>query len=309
MSGSPTALINGFLEAVAAFGPALHQPLHQELRPFLEQQEASQGMDAYLSQVAAAVSPRHACYSRVYALNPYANPDIIRANVQGAAERGWLTLEEHGFAAAPKALAFTEDLSQLLKDHLAEREIGLAVDIPRMVELLEPLVEAARTIEVISYKPNVEFSHHHELADKTPSLLLVRRYLITIGAYRDDSHIAAWMGHSLPGFMWEAFTFVWQGKAATAAALADKLSTRGYSHSDYSQALRRLAKRGWLEFEDGHFDLTEAGRQVRQAAEDTTNDNYRAIFSVLTAAELQELVDLLNALTEAVAIREVPQPA
>lgn len=309
MSSSSTALIDRFLEAVAAFGPALHQPLHQELRPFLEQQEVDQGVDAYLAQVAAAVSPRQACYSGVYARNPYANPDVIRANIQGAAERGWLILEEHGFTAAPKALAFVEDLFQLLKNHLERREAGLMVDIPRMVALLERLAEAARTVEVIPYKPNVEFSLHYEHADKTPSLLLVRRHLITIGAYRDDSHIAAWTGHSLPGFVWEAFTFVWQGKAATAAALANKLPNRGYDRSDYSQALRRLAKRGWLAFEDGHYALTEAGRQVRQAAEDTTNYNYRAIFSVLTAAELQELVNLLHALTEAVAIREVPQPA
>lgn len=309
MSDARTAQIERFLEAVAAFGPALHQPFHEELLPYFEEYAATEGWDGYLAQVAAATSPQAAGYAAFYARNPYANREVMQTRIQECAARGWLILEENGFVATQKAQDFFAGITQVLIDHMARREAGVDVDIPRLTDLLGRLVQAARTVGVITDKPNIEFAHYYETADKTPSLVWVRRHLVTIGAYRDDSHIASWKPLGLPGYVWETFTFVWQGDANTAAGLAEKLAGRGYTEEDYAHALNRLTERGWLAHEDDHFALTEAGRKVREAAEVTTNRNYAAIFRVLTEAELEELVNLLNALTEAVTIREEAQAA
>ncbi|MEJ2757867.1 MAG: hypothetical protein P8046_05220 [Anaerolineales bacterium] len=170
-------------------------------------------------------------------------------------------------------------------------------------------MESAQAADAFSEKPNFTFARNFEYEDKTPSLLWVRRHLITLGAYRDDSHIAAWKPYELPGHVWETFTFVWQDEAHTPAELAEKLPFRGYTEEDYTQALAQLVERGWLEAAGDRYTLTEEGRKQRQLAEDKTNENYQAAFAVLSEAELKEVISLLEALTEEITIKEDAQPA
>jgi len=309
MSDERFALTAKFQESANAFAQALIQPISQELPKFFEKEDAAQGQDAYLAQSAAGASPKTAGFADIFERNPYTNPEMLKTNIQEAAERGWIDLTEKGFTASPKAQAFTDKLVQMLKDSAGSREADLTVDLARLMALLGKLVESAQAVEAFADKPNFTFGRNFEYTDKTPSLMWVRRHLITMGAYRDDSHIAAWKPYDLPGYVWETFTFVWQDEAHTAAELAEKLPFRGYTGENYSQALAQLAERGWLQADGDRYTLTEEGRKQRQLAEDKTNENYQAAFEALSEAELKEVISLLKALTEEITIEENTQPA
>jgi DNA-binding MarR family transcriptional regulator len=201
-------------------------------------------------------------------------------------------------------------LVELLADYIAELEADFdGVSIPRVVELLGRLVESAQDVDEFVEKPTFTFARNFEYQDPTPSLLWVRRHLITLGAYRDDSHIASWKELGLPGHTWEAFTFVWQEQGHTAAELAEKLTFRGFEEEEYAQALETLANLGWVESKDGQYSVTEKGRQQRELAEEKTNQYYKAAFGVLTQNELKEVIELINRLTEALTPEEEAQSA
>lgn len=303
------ALPEQFQNAANAFAQALIQPLNPELQKFFEQENATQGQDAYFAQTAAGASPQVASFTGIFARNPYSNPEIIETNIQEAAQRGWIDLAEKGFTATSKAQAFSDKLIQLLMDHANAREATLDMDLAHLVARLETLVESAQTVQAITDKPNFTFARNFEYEDKTPSLVWVRRHLITLGAYRDDSHIAAWKPYQLPGYVWESLTFVWQDQAHTAAELAEKLAFRGYTEENYAQALAQLAERGWLEAQDGHYSLTGEGLKQRQLAEDKTNQYYQAAFESFPQAALEEVISMLQTITEEITIEEDTQPA
>lgn len=309
MSDERFALISEFLETVNAFAPAFHQPLQQELLAFFEQENATEGADSLFAQVAAGASPQEADYRQFIARNPYHQPADLRSHLENAAERGWVDLTETGFIANPKAQVFADQLLVLLKTHIEQRSHDRDADIPRLVELLAKVVDTAEQSQAFSPRPNFAFARNYEYEDKSPSLLWARRHMITIGAYRDDAHVAAWRPYGLPGYVWEAFTLVWQDEAHTAAELAEKLAFRSYTEADYTEALEQLAARGWLEVADGGYTLTAAGRREREAAEDVTNQNYMSAFAGLSDAEIREMISLLSALTEAITVREDSQPA
>lgn len=304
MSDDPFTLYLNFIDIANAFSGALHQPLQQELESFFDREDAAKGADGFYAQVAVGASPAEANFNELLARNPYSSPHKLKSDLKEAAERGWITLTDTGFSATQKAGKFTDELVEILVEHAAMREADLDVDIPRIVSLLGRLVESAQTTDVISDKPSFSFARNYEYEDKTPSLLWVRRHLITIGNYRDDCHVASWKPLDLPGYHWEALTFIWQDQAHTAAELAEKLTFRGYEESDYTEALAKLVELGWVEEADGAFTLTEKGVAVREDAETRTNQYYKAAFEVLSAAEITELSGLIQSLTEAIKIEE-----
>ncbi|MGD2026176.1 MAG: hypothetical protein PVI99_00050 [Anaerolineales bacterium] len=304
MPGDPFTLYLNFIDTANAFSGALHQPLQQELESFFEREDAAKGADGLYAQVAVGASPDEVNFKELLDRNPYSNPQKIKSDLKAADERGWITLTDTGFSATQKAGKFTDELVGILVEYAAMREADLEVDIPRIVSLLGRLVESAQTTDVFSNKPSFTFARNYEYEDKTPSLLWVRRHLITMGNYRDDCHIASWKSLDLPGYHWEAFTFIWQDQAHTATELAEKLTFRGYDENDYATALAKLAELGWVEEADGAFTLTEKGVAVREDAETRTNQYYKAAFEVLSEAEITELSGLIQSLIDTIKIEE-----
>ena len=72
------------------------------------------------------------------------------------------------------------------------------------------------------------------------------QYMDDFNAFRDDAHMATWGLYGVTGQEWEAFAIVYDGTADTAEVIFDKLSHRGYSRSEYTAALKKLAECGWL---------------------------------------------------------------
>ena len=125
--------------------------------------------------------------------------------------------------------------------------------------------------------------------------------MLDLFAFRDDAHIAAWRPYGTSGQVWEALTYVWRGEASTAAELAEKVGDyRRYDEEAYAAALQELVDQGWIVEEEGAYVATEAGRRLRQAAEDTTDRYFDAAWTALSEAEVVEVKELLEKLAAAV---------
>ena len=287
-----------FSQQSGAFLGAFHQPLNEKLQSFFESEDAAQGADGVFAQVAAAVHPNESSKQAMLDRSPYGNPAQFDEDLQGAADRGWITLSETGFTATDKALGFTEKLITELKSRADEAEAAVQADIPRLVALLEHLVHGAEAAP-FNFKPTFTYGRNYEYEDKTPSMLWVRRHLISLGSYRDDCHISAWRELEVPGYVFETLTFLWNEEAKSAAELAEKLPFRNYQEEDYARALEKLVKRGWAEKDKEGYALTEEGKSVREEVENKTDEIYKAAFSVLSEEELAELTAMLTSMADA----------
>lgn len=296
-------LFEKFMQASGAVLGAVHQPLGEPLTKMAEEYEVNEGMDSFLAQTASGASPKAASTADFLARNPYVNPISIKNNMKETAGRGWITISDGGFSATEKAQTFTNALVQMLIDNLAGRESEVKSSLPRTVELLEKLVEFAHSVSGFD-KPTLSFSRNYEYKDRTPSLLWVRRHLVSMSSYRDDCHIASWQGLDFSGIEWETLTFVWQDNAHTAAELTEALPFRGYTEDDYQAALDALVTRGLLAREDEKYVMTEKGTALRQQAEDKTNELYLKAFACITEEEQDELIGLLAGFAEAHAPEE-----
>ncbi len=295
-----------FRDAYLAFLGALNQPMQELLNKLLEVENASQDADSLLAQLSAAVHPNEVGLDGLLARNPYSNPRAYHDSIAGAAERGWLTVSKTGFTATSQSIQFYDKLVALLMEQAALLEEKVSVDLATLFALLEKLVAGMAAVKLPGGKPTFNFARNFEYKDKSPSLVWIRRHILTAHAYRDDCHIAAWQVHDLPGIAWESFSFIWEGEAHTAAALAEKLPYRSYTEADYANALAQLEQLGWVRLEDGQYQLSEKGKTVREQAELKTDQFYKTALDTLSASELQTLTGLIETLNTELA---PPQPA
>jgi DNA-binding MarR family transcriptional regulator len=300
MDGKENNIPLKYLQITGPFLQALHAPLNELLNKLVEEQEAGEGVDTLIAQVAAGVYPQEALIADLRARSPYGNPEQLKEGLKQSEGRGWIKLSETGFTATEKSITFSNAIVAMLTDYCAGLEVD-DTEINRMVELLGKLVKGAEKAE-FKTKPTFTFARNYEYEDKTPSLLWVRRHILTMASYRDDCHIDAWQSqYDVPGHVWEALSFLWEGDANTAAELVEALPYRSYTEEDYAHALKKLVKLGWAEQTEDGYAITEAGKKLRDEAEALTNKNYQAAFAVLSDDQLDELIGLIEKLTAAIA--------
>jgi hypothetical protein len=181
-----------------------------------------------------------------------------------------------------------------------------AAEMSRLADLLRRLVEACVAAPEPPGKYCLRLSRRIVPSDAAPALAWIDQYLSDLNFYRDDAHMASWKPYGIGGAAWEAFTYLWRGEARTLDELWDRLAFRGHARQDYADALEDLAVRGWIAAEgDGGSPcgekgcrLTDAGRAVREAAEQTTDAYFFAPWACLGEGELGELRALLTGLRD-----------
>jgi hypothetical protein len=122
----------------------------------------------------------------------------------------------------------------------------------------------------------------------------IARVIEGLTNFRCDAHRAAWRPTDLDGPCWETLTWLWEGRADSAASLhawsEKQPHPRALSAGDYAACLATLVEHGWAAATPaGCFALTAAGRAMRLAVEDQTNANFYGPWLVLSTAELDEL--------------------
>jgi len=182
---------------------------------------------------------------------------------------------------------FTAELSQI--ELLSENSLS------QLVESLAGIVERSAAQEDETDKWNINTSRHSHRGDEVANQVKLDEYLDDLNAFRDDAHLAAYALHApgLSGQALEAYTFLWRDGLNTAAALQERLAFRRHDETIFVAALRELVAQGWAVEEDGLFTLTEAGRTVREAVEQKTDDIFFAAWAELSNGQLVQILNRL----------------
>jgi DNA-binding MarR family transcriptional regulator len=180
------------------------------------------------------------------------------------------------------------------RDFLATVETDL--DLDRLAALLGRIVNACLNVPEPPGAWAMQHSHKLMPAEDASALARIDQLLDDLNAFRDDAHIAAFAPYEIKGHGWELFTKLWREEVANAAEMAEKASFRGYSEADYAAALDDLVARGWVEADGDKFILTDAGKEIREAAEVQTDRYFYLPWHALNLAETDEMRTLLTGL-------------
>jgi Mn-dependent DtxR family transcriptional regulator len=224
----------------------------------------------------------------------YTAPGVFAERLVNAARLGFLLqvaegeyrLTEAGHRAAQHVLEAADVTMTSLRPMLVN-------DLERLAVLLLRIVEACFAAPEPPGKWCIEHSRRTDRGYRASALARIDQYLGDLNAYRDDAHLAAWQPHGFNGSVWEAFTYLWRGDAASLDDVCQKLERRGHARSVYVDALQDLIERGLIEEKDGKYQLTSQGSIFRQEVEDTTNRYFYALWTCLSEDETGELRTLL----------------
>ena len=176
-----------------------------------------------------------------------------------------------------------------------------AADIARLEGLLRRVIEASLASATPPGTWCLAHSRNRAPGREAAPLAQIVQYFSDFNAFRDDAHMAAFRTYDIPGFVWEAFSYIYTGEIATLDALYDQLARRGYTRGEYSGALDELTRRGWLlpDAALGVYAVTEAGRAVRAEAERQTDIYFYAPWLCLADHEVEAVQTLLTQLRDA----------
>jgi hypothetical protein len=238
----------------------------------------------------------------------YTAPGIIDERLVTAAAQGFLTpVSETEYRLTEPARVVARGVIDAAYATMAALEPIPPDELERLAALLGRLVESSLAAPEPPGRWCITWSRRSDPGGATPLVQRIDQYLSDLGAYRDDAHLAAWQPLTVDGRAWETLTVIWRGDAATLDDLAQKLSRHGYSRAEYGEAVDDLVARRWLTEAAGAYRVTSAGHDVRQAAEDLTDDYFYAPWSCLDEDELAQLQDLLISFRDALR-RPAPGP-
>jgi predicted transcriptional regulator len=296
MTEKAKKLMESAREALGAIG----QNTNPSIQKFVEDEKLGEQADSLFIQLGKAYSPDPIGLAHIVKISPYANPEAFKVAFKGAVERGWMEAGENGsYTVTEKGKKAYEKLLALLNETLSSLEDKTSADLKKLISLLEKTTTAVRKTDAIKEKPAVELGKRFEPKGKASDIAWVRRHLASIFNYRDDVHVAAWAQHKVEGYVWEAFSFAWEGEAHTPAELVEKVGAfRNYDEEAYAGAYKSLVKKGWVKEVDGKFEVTEKGKALRQETEDQTDEYFGAAFTSISDEDFKELFGLLAQLAE-----------
>ena len=231
--------------------------------------------------------------------DPFSNPEqferlFVRLNL-----KGWIEpMSDGSFLVTENARENARVLIQAGDVQLSDFSSMPAHELKRLGALLKQIVmECCITPEppgkwAILKRFRVADGHY-------PPIMQIREYLMDLFAYRDDSHLSASRPYfNEAGIVWLVLGALWKGDAVNAEQMAEKMAFRGYEVEDYEIALQAAMELGWAQHGSraDKFCLTEEGKQLREQAEQDTNEYFYAPWSVLTQDEAKELHELLTRL-------------
>jgi DNA-binding MarR family transcriptional regulator len=268
---------------------------------FLEEIDGLEGPDLTYVQVAHGLAPQALTLRHVSERSPYSNPEATHEAMNAAVNRGWLEQVGEGqYVLSARGEEMAAGFFARADEFIGALAQASSVNLERIVVLLQKMVDQARRLPEPREKPALALGALFDRGAAAPLMVQVRRRLLDLFAFRDDTHAAAWQPYDISGHAWEAFTYLWRGQAGSAAELAKELPYRNYDEAAYSAALQDLAVRGWIVEQDGRWVCTQAGQELRQQAEYVTDRTFDAAWMALDESEVEELRALLERLADVV---------
>ena len=239
------------------------------------------------------LGPEPATLARLQMLDPYSSPQRFLPHLSVAVAKGYLARTAEGYHlttwGSTEVGEFVDDLRLMM----------VAVDpLPsqhgdRLAVLLDRLVQAS-LVTVPTSAPGAIQHSFRLLPGRVPPLPFIEQAISCLAAYRDDSHLAAWLPSGLTPPALESLTYLWRGNVHSLEALHRHLVRRAHLRQTYGDALQELRQRDFVAGPDEEVRITETGRAFRQQVEAETDHLFFAPWSCLHPSELDELADLLT---------------
>ncbi len=258
-----------------------------------------QGPDWFFSFVAYGVDPEPLTAVHFHTCFPYANIENQKQNLALAAEHGFLeAVATDSYRLTDKGRAGMQRFYADTGAAISGLELLPAADMQQLADLFGRIIAATEAAEEPTHKPVFLMSRRTDPGSSAPPARRIDQYATDMLRYRNDAGIAAWLGHGVDGQTWETLTTLWRDQAHTAAKLAEQLANRNYDEAVYTTALQNLVQKGWAKEVDGAYQITEAGRMVREEAETRTDDYFFVGWSALSDAEQAQFETLLHRLRD-----------
>jgi hypothetical protein len=231
--------------------------------------------------------------------DPFSNPEQFERLFVRLHIKGWIEpMQDGSFQVTEKARETARFLIQAGDVQLSDFASMPEHDLKRLIVLLKQIVMES----CLAPEPPSKWAilRRFRVADEHyPPIMQIREYLMDLFAYRDDSHLSASRPYfNEAGIVWIVLGALWKEEAVNAGQMEEKMAFRGYDVEDYEIALQAAMELGWVE--QGNrpdaFRLTGQGRQLREHAEQDTNEYFFAPWSVLMQDEINELHVLLTKL-------------
>ena len=233
--------------------------------------------------------------------DPFSNPLQFEKMFVTLNFKGWIAPQaDEKYFVSEKARDAARQIIQAGDAHLLPFESFTDIDLKKLGGLLKQIVQSNEFAPEPPRKWAIE-KRFRVAYEKSPLIVQIREYLMDLFAYRDDSHISAARPHfGQAGIVWNVLGSLWRKDTVTAEQLAESLSFRAHEVNDYEVALQAAEKIGWAERTDtaSVYRITQKGRELREQAEQLTNEYFYAPWSIMIQSELDELYDLLLKLRE-----------
>jgi hypothetical protein len=250
----------------------------------------------YLVQ-AAEFDPEPLTVDRLRVRAIWSAPSLVAALLELMASEQWLDRRgtEYHLTATGRAILDRSNTRRV--DALSNFHLPIpAARLDRLAALLTDVIDLSLRSPTPPGTWCLRYSHRRAPSETAPALLRIFYAFTDLNAFRDDSHMASWRDHHIEGYVWETFSHVIRGTAATATSLFEQLAYRGHSREDFAVALSELASRAWITVKDNQALPTEQGHGIHATAEQHTNDYFYAPWMSLGDDTLQELLALLHEL-------------
>jgi hypothetical protein len=233
--------------------------------------------------------------------NCYDNPAVIERQLQALAVDGFLEASGSGFRVTQKGMELYHFVQKLMRPRWTLPPLQMDTEIQQILGRMKQLVDA--TFAVSAPPPNWSVVKRRDcgmpMPDDAHPLEHFEWRVYDLWSYRDDTHLATWQDYGVSPFAWEALSYIWDGRADTAAALAEKLPYREYSSEQWAGFVQELIDRNWVTLAAEKYTLTETGQSIRDEAEKQTDAYFYAPWAQVPEADIADLRTLLTTLQNA----------
>jgi hypothetical protein len=225
----------------------------------------------------------------------YASERIAQAMLELMASEQWLERTGAAYRLTEAGRAIYAHSRERTRQLLVGLEPLPACDMAFLMTTIEQVIDASLHCPTPPGAWCLAHSRNRAPAASAPTLARLSQAVSDFNAFRDDAHMAAWQPYETSGAAWEAYSLLCDGEATTVATIASQLAHRGFSPGDYAAALASLVDRGWLEPPDanGDYSVTAAGRIVREAVEQRTDDFFYAPWAAISDGDFERVRSLL----------------
>jgi DNA-binding PadR family transcriptional regulator len=242
---------------------------------------------------ALTFEPEDTTPSHLMVRGPYTSSDRYLAGLERAAEVGYLNQVREGrYQLSESGRTAVEEFINVARDALTSTAKLPAQELTNLASLFDKLIKEC--IETPPPPDSWSIGLSHKLMPHIdPPMPFIEQAISCLSAYRDDAHLASWCSSGLSASALESLSLIWRGQVNTFQELARKLEFRGHPDAVYLDALVELRERQYLEGSRNRLRITDAGKQFRSQVEQKTDQYFFHPWACLTAAEKDQIADIL----------------